>query len=200
MVSTKGPTVKTITKRKDKPGHYLQRIPSSGPDFASSKRRGYNPTMTLRGPIILHLVVIIGFGIVCFFLLLLLAPNIEESRTEARLAEAYNRVCQISKAYHETPSPKLFATHDIPDTDPWGQPYRLVEADDNQVRALSSGPNMVSPKTGVDYDDIYADMPKSPVAPIRAKKKKQFVIATSVSAGIWLLLSLVYLRNRKIGA
>ncbi len=153
--------------------------------------------MLPRQPAILNVVVILGIGVACFLLFLLLLPNFEASRAEARLAEAYYRVRQISNAHIETPSRELFVTHKIPHADPWGQPYRLIEIDVKQVRALSSGPNMLTPKIGVDHDDIYSDMLESPVIPIHAKKKRQLVIATGFSAGIWLLLGVVYLRSKK---
>jgi hypothetical protein len=139
---------------------------------------------------------ILGIGVVSFLLFLMLIPNIEASRTEARLMSAYNRVREISNAYRETPSLDLFTTHDIPETDPWGQPYLLVEVDKEKIRALSSGPNMVTPEVGVDHDDVYSDMPVPPMAPIRAEKKKQLLIATGVSTGLWFLFSAIYLRTR----
>ncbi len=153
--------------------------------------------MSPAKPAISNIFAIFGIGVVCFLLFLMLIPNIEASRTEARLMSAYNRVREISNAHRETPSLDLFTTHDIPLTDPWGKPYRLIEVAGQQVRALSSGPNMLTPQVGVDHDDIYSDMSMSPMAPIRAEKKKQLMIATGVSAGLWLLLSAIHLRARK---
>ena len=94
-------------------------------------------TMSPRQSVFQHVLVILGIGFACFLLFLMLIPNVEASRTEVRLAETYYRVRQIAKAHHETSSLELFKTHEIPDTDPWGQPYRLLEVDGKQMRALS---------------------------------------------------------------
>jgi len=102
--------------------------------------------------------VILGIGLVCFVLFLLLLPNIELSRSEVLIAKAYLDVRQISDAHRRTPSPGPSTTDAIPDTDPWGKPYRVVHINEQKVRALSSRPNMSSPEVGVDGDDIYSDM------------------------------------------
>lgn len=151
--------------------------------------------MSRRHSVTLHIFAILGIGIACSLVFLLLIPDIEQSRTEARIAQVYNDVRQISEALRGTPSPDLSTTHAIPDTDPWGQPYRLVRVNDQAVRALSSGPNMSSPERGVDGDDIYSDMPASPMTPFRAQKNRQFLIAFGVSAGLWLLCSAISVRS-----
>lgn len=143
-----------------------------------------------------HVFAILGIGIPCFLVFVWLMPDIEASRSEARIVQAYNDVRQMSAAHRETASPDLFSVHEIPDTDPWGQPYRLVAINEKQVRALSCGPNMHTAEVGVDHDDIYSDMPASPMALIFSAKKRQLMIAVGISAGLWLLLSIVYLRSR----
>jgi hypothetical protein len=140
---------------------------------------------------------ILGIGLACFVLFLLLLPNLEMARSEARIAQAYRDVRQISEAHRRASSPDLLTTDAIPDTDPWGKPYRLVRLNEGEARALSSGPNMASPEVGVDGDDIYSDMPVSPMAPIWAEKNRQILIAFGVSGGLWLLLSAVYVRVRR---
>ncbi|QDT00216.1 hypothetical protein HG15A2_35510 [Adhaeretor mobilis] len=153
--------------------------------------------MPPRKSAISNVFAVLGNGVACFLLFLMLIPNIEAGRTEARLISAYNRVCEISRAHQETPSRELFVMHDIPELDPWGQPYRLVDIGGNRVRALSSGPNKKTPQVSVDQDDIYSDMTTPPFEPIRANKKKQLLIAIVVSAGAWLLFSIVFLRTRR---
>lgn len=149
--------------------------------------------MSSRNSILKQVLVVLGIGSACFLIFLMLIPNIEASSTEARLTVAYYQVRRISEAYLLTPSDELFTTHEIPEEDPWGQRYRLIEVDVEHVRALSCGPNMRTPEVGFDQDDIYSDMPESPVAPIHAAKKLQFTLAIGVSAVAWLLLSAGYL-------
>ena len=153
--------------------------------------------MSRRQSVIPDVFAVLGIGLACFVLFLLLLPNIEHSVSEVRIAKAYHDVRQISDAHCRTPSPDLSTTEAIPDTDPWGKPYRVVRINEQKVRALSSGPNMSSPEVGLDGDDIYSDMPVSPMAPIYAEKNRQFLIAFSVSVGLWLLLSAIHVRSRR---
>lgn len=146
--------------------------------------------------IIAYAVEVVAIGGVCFVLFAMLLPPFEAGLTEARLVTAYNDVRQISDAYRQTPTGDVFTTHELPDRDPWGTPYRLVSLDDGQVRVLSSGPNNATQATGVDDDDIYSDMPESPVAPIHAKKHRQTLMVVAGFLGTWLLLSTFHVRAR----
>lgn len=162
-----------------------------------------------RLPALAHFVVLLGLGIVCLPLFLMLMPYVEASPTEARLLQAYMQVHQLRDEHRNlrleasasdalaTPDAATGSTIRLPQTDPWGQHYRLVSlggSHTGQFRVYSSGPNMSSPSSGVDHDDIYSDMPVSPLAAIYARKKRQWLIALSATALAWSALSLLYLR------
>lgn len=153
--------------------------------------------MSRRPSLIPHVFAILGIGVPCFLLFLLLLPNLEESRNEARIRRAYDDVRRISDTHLKTPAPDLSTADAILDTDPWGKPYSLVRINEQKLRVLSSGPNMSSPGVGVDGDDIYSDMPVSPMAPTCAKRNRQFLLAFGVSVGLWLLLSAIHVRSRR---
>ncbi|MEZ6059894.1 MAG: hypothetical protein R3C19_05990 [Planctomycetaceae bacterium] len=78
-------------------------------------------------------------------------------------------------------------------TDPWGQQYRLMVLPGGESRVLSSGPNMVTGDDGVDDDDIYSDMPVSPMEPFRQRHRRELLVAIGVPLCCWILLAAIYL-------
>ena len=56
---------------------------------------------------------------------------------------------------------------------------------------------MSFPLTGTDDDDIYSDMPASPMKAIVARKNQQLLVALGVTAGTWVFLAWLYLRYRR---
>lgn len=132
-----------------------------------------------------------GLGILCLPVLGQLMPYLEESRTEARITQIYGEVRRLAadaKGQGMLPTPA--------DRDPWGQPYRVVTLADNSVRIVSCGPNEVTLQDGLDEDDIYSDMPVSPAKAILQRKRRQIYIAVNAAAGLWIVLSLLYVRSR----
>ena len=156
--------------------------------------------MGRRKPTFIDVVAILGIGIVCLPIFLALMPYVEQGRTEARIAQTYHDVRQLRDSHRSTQppdklDPETTATKvALPDIDPWGQPYRLVWLDGEQVRVLSSGPDMSFSANGTDNDDIYSDMPTSPLQPIRARRNRQWLIAAAVTVGSWIVLALLYMR------
>ncbi|MEZ5942532.1 MAG: hypothetical protein R3C18_14150 [Planctomycetaceae bacterium] len=122
--------------------------------------------------------IIAAISCVCILVFLACAPAIEQGRREARLAQAYLQSRQILES---GAAPELL--------DPWGQPYRVVTHNGIVVRIVSSGPNMMSPDTGFDCDDIYSDMEVPPHTLISARKNRQWLFAFSVSGGLWILMT-----------
>jgi len=135
-----------------------------------------------------------GIGLICFPLLLLLLPNLEASRTEVRISQAYMEVRRIHQSVVHEPQVPMEA---LPVRDPWGQPYRHVALDGDHLRVVSSGPNMSSPPTGTDDDDVYSDMPASPTLAITARKNRQWLIALAVTAVCWAFLAWLYMRYHR---
>jgi hypothetical protein len=153
--------------------------------------------MVRRQPTITDVLVVLGIGIVCLPLFFTLMPYFEESRTEARRVQAYIQVQQLGASRQTTTAPDIAEpTIELPDVDPWGQHYRLVPLGGNQMRVLSSGPNMSTPANGPDEDDIYSDMPTSPMELIRAGKDRQWIVAFVATAGAWFVFTGVYVRSR----
>jgi len=60
----------------------------------------------------------------------------------------------------------------------------------------SSGPNASFGEDGFDEDDIYSDMPDSPLRPMYTRKKFEANLAILVGTMTWLLLTIVYLLPR----
>ncbi len=140
---------------------------------------------------IANAVSIIGMGIVCLPVFLMLFPNIEMSRSEARLSMAFDEARRLHQTLADEENSESVTT--LSDLDPWEQPYRLVQLDGHQVRVLSSGPNMSFSPTGIEDDDIYSDMPISPIEPIIAQKRWRCFFALAASVGCWVLLAALYL-------
>jgi hypothetical protein len=138
--------------------------------------------------------VIIGIGIVCFPVFLILLPNIKASRSEARLSIAFNEVRRLRQTLTNEDSSESVTT--LPDIDPWGQPYRVILLNGHQVRVASAGPNKSFSPTGIDDDDIYSDMPAGPCEAAINRKRWQILIAMGAALGIWVSLSTVYLWRR----
>lgn len=139
--------------------------------------------------ILKHTLVVLGLGFVCLPVLLALMPYIEQGRTETRTATAYHDVQRLRDEYVRQ---GLTDAAEMPRADPWGTPYRVVPLEGHQVRVVSAGPNMYMPADGTDGDDIYSDMPVSPMDPFRAARNRQWLVALSVSAIAWGLLATIY--------
>jgi hypothetical protein len=134
---------------------------------------------------------VLGIGVFCLPILLLLMPSMEMARSEARISMTYNEVRRLRSSM-VTARPAQAAT--LPERDRWGQPYQVRPLANGDIRVLSPGPNQSSPRDGLDQDDIYSDMPESPGKAIIDRKKRQSLIAVGVSLGAWLLLASLYLR------
>lgn len=139
---------------------------------------GYRVTLLQRLPALSHFLVLLGLAVACMPLFLLLMPYGEASRTEARLLIAYVQVHRLCDHHRESleasaaeaptaPDAVAGSTINLSQRDPWGQHYRLVSLggrDAGQIRVYSSGPNLHSPLSGMDADDIDSGMPVSPLA------------------------------------
>ena len=162
--------------------------------------------MAQRPPAATILASIMGLGILCLPVFFSLMPNIETSRSEARIYVAFWEVKELHETiiYEETSSPAsaLFPSMSpsipLPDLDPWGQPYRLIPVDRHRFRILSSGPNMSLSPTGIDSDDIHSDMSVSPFEAIVARKHRQFMLALAAPVCCWAMLTALYLRWHRV--
>lgn len=139
-------------------------------------------------------VAVLGIGILCLPVLLFLAPDIEEGRNEAQLSSAFHDVQRLHRAL--AAGADRHTAIALPELDPWGRPYQVIPLEGGRFRVLSSGPDMSSSATGVGDDDIYSDMPGSPIDAIVARKKQQLFLAVAASAGCWIALSALYLWPR----
>ncbi|MCH7729361.1 MAG: hypothetical protein IH991_23220 [Planctomycetes bacterium] len=145
---------------------------------------------------ITDVVSLLGIGMICLPLFFLLGPNIEASRTEARISMAYIDVLELRESMANIEVTGAMRT--LEDLDPWGQPYRLVRIDRQQVRVLSSGPNTSFSPESVDDDDIYSDMAASPIKAISDRKRRELFIALTATMGCWGLLGWLYVRKRRV--
>jgi hypothetical protein len=132
---------------------------------------------------------VFAIGMACLAGMLLALPYLEESRGETRAQMAYHVVLSLNTAPTESDR------DDLPEKDPWGQPYRIVSMDGGGRRALSTGPNGVTHPAAPDADDIYSDMPFSPRDALRAKQR-QVLITVAVAILAWGVLGLLWIRRR----
>ncbi|MGM0485999.1 MAG: hypothetical protein ACQESR_04465 [Planctomycetota bacterium] len=104
---------------------------------------------------------------------------------------AHNETRRLSQcSVHEV---RKDSVETLPDLDPWGQPYRLVLLDTQQVRVISSGPNGSFSPTGFDADDIYSDMSDPPFDAIVKRKQWRLVFAMSAYIVVCASLATAYL-------
>lgn len=107
--------------------------------------------MTHRRTVV-NAIAIIGIGIICFPVFLMLLPDLNESREEARIFVACAEVQYICESLSNEKTSESIAS--LPVLDPWDKPYRITPLDEKHFRVLSSGPNMTFAATGSDTDDI----------------------------------------------
>ncbi len=150
--------------------------------------------MALRS-IIVNAASILGIGIVCFPVFLILLPALNETRAEARMFVACTEVHYICESLRKEKTSESIAL--LPVLDPWGKPYRITPLDEKHFRVSSSGPNMTFAATGTDTDDICSDQPFSQFDAIIARKNQQCLIAMGAACGLWVSLAIVYLRWRR---
>jgi hypothetical protein len=150
------------------------------------------------GRTVINVFVVLGIGLLCFPLFLLLLPNIEESREKVRLVKAYVDVRQLHESHSQADSldEDETARTALPETDPWGRPYILTRVDGLALRVSSSGPDGLF-STDCQGDDITSDMPVSPAERIQRRKARQLFTASGVSLGVWIVGSMLYFRVRR---
>jgi hypothetical protein len=141
--------------------------------------------------VIPKIAVVLGIGVLCLPIFLLLMPYVEQSRTEARMMMTYIEVCGLAESL-ETQA----AGAPLPRLDLWYQPYQIQPLPDGGVRVLSTGPNRSTSPGSLDEDDIYSDMPESPSKPIQRQKQRQWLLALGTMVAAWIALSALYLRSR----
>lgn len=147
----------------------------------------------LRRTLFRCVIIVAGFGVYCVPFFVQVAWIVYYGpRAHARLAMTYRYVCKLSVADRDDPSFSELPTHDV-----WGQPFQFSKTDEDLTRVMSSGPNGVSPESGFDADDIYSDMPASPMDPIEARLRRQMIVATGIAFSAWLLLIRAYRRSRR---
>ena len=127
---------------------------------------------------------IVLFGILTAVLFLVICPAVELTRGEYQIGRAYNKTCEIAASLPDSPMTS------IDETDPWGEPYKIIESLEGPT-VLSSGPNRTSPLSGLDSDDIHSGMLVSPMDAIIRNKQRRLIIAMSLPV-LWLLGSIMY--------
>ena len=143
--------------------------------------------------ILIDAAIVLGIGILCLPIVIFLCPDLETSRNEARVDQAYHEVRRLRDAVLADP-PMQSTT--LADRDPWGQPYRVFI--DNGMRVLSSGPNQVTPDMGNDVDDIDSQMETSPTADRNVWKQRQVLASVVLALGTWILLATRALKWHRI--
>lgn len=128
-------------------------------------------------------------GLIAFPVLVFLAPNFEEGRTEAREGEAWNQVRHLQEEFKGSESTVLA------ELDPWGEPYRASVLADGLVRIMSTGSNKRTTGSGVDEDDIYTAMLVNPYQKWRALRNRQWLVALAATLAAWIAMYFLVVRS-----
>ncbi len=108
---------------------------------------------------------------------------------------AYRKVRNLQVEYQDQPDPPTRSRIELPEKDPWKRPYLLQSFSKNgqmRIRVFSEGPS-----SETEEDDIFYDMPNSPLLPFQQQRKQQILIATLTAGGTWLVLTAVYFVFRR---
>lgn len=131
-------------------------------------------------------------GVLCFPVLLALMPHLEQGREEARAAQAHIR----TRVQAEELNSSLVSVNDVVELvgekDPWGNAYRGTRLVDGKLRVLSAGGNGVFGSPIPDADDIYSDMPVSPVQKYGTLRNRQWCVAFGSMLVAWAALILCF--------
>ncbi|PQO33346.1 hypothetical protein C5Y96_10870 [Blastopirellula marina] len=112
-------------------------------------------------------------------------PNIEQSRQEARSAQAFRLAQEIK-------------TGTLPEdtVDPWGKLFEIRRPAEGEVTVVSRGPNGLTPSSGYDSDDVSTSMSDPPHQKIIRLKQIQVIVVLALVALPWLVLLVAAIRKR----
>jgi hypothetical protein len=104
--------------------------------------------------------------LITFSLLVLMmgTPNIEESREEARSAQAFMDAQEIKAG-----------TLRLSTLDPWGMPFHISQDADNGLVVTSFGPNKATGAKAFDDDDVSSAMSFPPHKRMMRRKQVQSI-------------------------
>ena len=119
--------------------------------------------------------------LITFSLLVLImgTPNIEESREEARSAQAFMDAQEIKAG-----------TRPLSTLDPWGMPFHISKDANNGLVVTSFGPNKSTGAKGFDDDDVSSAMSFPPHKRMMRCKQVQSITTLILSVGPWVFLFL----------
>ena len=122
---------------------------------------------------------------VSFVIIVFGMPNIEQSRQEARNAQAFNLAQKIKSG-------------SLPEdtVDPWGSKFDIQRPDKNELIVVSLGSNMVTPTNGYDSDDVSTSMSDPPHRQEMRRKQNQLLSVLVLAALPWVVLLVTAVRQR----
>ncbi len=130
--------------------------------------------------------VLTGLSVVIFVMLI---PDVLGGVQEARTGMAYSDVRSLQDKFAgEAPREPT----ELEQRDPWGNAYVVQAEDDGGVRVTAAGPNGVFDSTAAGSDDIWSDMPTSPLGPFHTQRRWGWVRAFSVGFGAWIAFMAAY--------
>ena len=130
---------------------------------------------------IVTLTLLVGFSIL---VLVIGTPPLEQSRHEARLAQAHIQAKQIKAG-----------TLPLDSVDPWGTPFKSTKDELGHVVAvLSLGPDQSTGAKAFEVDDVVSELP-APHRTIMRRKQFQLLATLLLAASPWLLLTVSVMRS-----
>jgi len=153
----------------------------------------WTPTIEHLGSdrVLKHAVNMIAIAGISLAVVAICAPNIEASRIEARTIQTYNEVHRLRDEYvGDIPSGRV----ELDEHDVWGNAYVAEPAENGQIHIRSAGSNGRF-ESNTDGDDIWSDMPTSPMQPFRTRKNREWMRAFAAGIAVCCLLVWAYWRS-----
>ena len=156
----------------------------------TGRSRTESVSLVQRQGVIVFFKLLFTFAI-CFFIFVIgtsvvMLPNLEQSREEARESQAYILSQQIRSCAVPAGT-----------KDPWGSRFIVNRIGEDGTVAVSCGRNMMTPEKGFDSVDIWDSMSDPPHRKALRRKGTQLLLVCTVAALPWLFLAVTLLRERR---
>lgn len=154
----------------------------------------------------------LGFGVACFFLMLLMLPFNGPGRESVRRAMAFEqarliesqiingvRVIDDDGGNVSLSGANGLVVADLDESDPWRSPFvAVVRKGTSPVECYvySNGLDLISASRGRDADDVSSDMATNPGKNMDAQRRAKLFFALAVPQIVWLSLMLLLIFDR----
>lgn len=136
-----------------------------------------------------HFIMVATITSISIVVFAMLAPDVDQSAQEVGASRAYSDVRTLRDEFvGEAPHEPT----ELEDLDPWGNTYIIQAIDDDELRVASAGPDGVFDSTVPRSDDIWTDMPTSPLEPFQTQRNRELLRAIAVGFLVWSTFMTAY--------